>query len=132
MNAPADLLPRWYATLKAGDRDALAAICAPDIVLRWNGPPDLVPWAGEHRGIDAVLAFFGQVGAALEVLSVETVETIADDGAVALVIAGHWRVRTTGEELRLRALNLFRFRNAEVARYEVFPDSAASARAFAR
>jgi uncharacterized protein len=126
---PADILPRWYAALKAGDRAAFAEIASPDIVVRWNGPPDRVPWAGEHRGLDAVLAFFARVGAALEVLSVETVETIAAGDRIVVILAGHWRVRATGEELRLRACNIFSFRDGRVAGYEVFPDSAAFVKA---
>jgi hypothetical protein len=126
---PSDILPRWYAALKAGDRAAFAAIAAPDIVVRWNGPVDLVPWAGEHRGLDAVLAFFGMVGAALEVLSVETERTLADGDSVLVVLKGHWRVRATGGELHLRAANLFIFRDGRVTTYEVFPDSAAFVRA---
>lgn len=129
---PADILPRWYAALKAGDRATFAAIASPGIIVRWNGPADLVPWAGEHRGIDAVLAFFGMVGAALEVLSVETERTLADGDAVLVILNGHWRVRATGEELRLRAANLFTFHDGRVSSYEVFPDSAAFARALGR
>jgi ketosteroid isomerase-like protein len=49
-----------------------------------------------------------------------------------LVLDGHWRVRATGEELRLRGANLFTFRDGMVAAYEVFPDSAAFARALAK
>jgi hypothetical protein len=128
---PSDILPRWYAALKAGDRAAFAEIAAPDIVIRWNGPPDLVPWAGEHHGLDAALAFFGMVGAALEVLSVETERMLADGDSVLVVLKGYWRVRATGEELGLRAGNLFSFRDGRVSAYEVFPDSAAFVRALA-
>jgi hypothetical protein len=127
-----DILARWYAALKAGDLDAFAQVAAPDIVLRWNGPADLVPWAGEHRGRAAALAFFASVGRALDILSVETVERMLTDDRALLVLEGHWRVRATGEELKLRAANLFTFRNGMVAVYEVFPDSAAFARALAR
>jgi hypothetical protein len=126
---PADILPRWYAALRAGDRAAFAEIAAPDIVIRWNGPADLVPWGGEHRGIEAALAFFGMVGAVLDVLSVETERTLADGDAVLVILKGHWRVRATGEDLRLRAANLFSFSDGRVAAYEVFPDSAAFVRA---
>ncbi|MCO4055537.1 MAG: nuclear transport factor 2 family protein [Bosea sp.] len=127
-----EILARWYAALKAGDLDAFAQVAAPDIVLRWNGPPDLVPWAGEHRGRRAALAFFASVGQALEILSVETAERMMTADKALLVLDGHWRVRATGEELRLRGANLFTFRDGMVAAYEVFPDSAAFARALAK
>ncbi len=126
MSSPTDdILARWYAALKAGDMAAFREVAAPDVVVRWNGPADLVPWAGEHHGVAAALAFFGKVGAALEVLSVEPIERLITEDKALLVLKGHWRVRATGQELHLRAANLFTFRDGRVAAYEVFPDSAA-------
>lgn len=127
-----DILARWYAALKAGDLETFAQVAAPDIVLRWNGPGDLVPWAGEHRGISAALAFFAKVGAALEIVSVTPVDQLFAANRALLVLDGHWRLRASGEELRVRAANLFTFRDSMVVGYEVFPDSAAFARALAR
>jgi ketosteroid isomerase-like protein len=123
------VLGRWYAALRTGDLAAFRAVAAPDIVVRWNGPPDLIPWAGEHRGVEAVLAFFGQVGAALEIVRVEPLERLISANRALLVLSGHWRVRASGQDLHLRAANLFGFRDGLVAAYEVFPDSAAFARA---
>ncbi len=124
-----EILKRWYAALKAGDMAAFRAVAAPDVRVRWNGPADLIPWAGEHRGIEAVLAFFGMVGAALEIVSAETVERLVSEDKALIVLDGHWRVRATGKELHLRAANLFTFRDGRVASYDVFPDSAAFASA---
>jgi ketosteroid isomerase-like protein len=123
------VLDRWYAALRSGDMAAFRGVAAPDIVVRWNGPPDLIPWAGEHHGLEAALAFFGKVGAALEILSVAPVERLLAADKALLVLAGHWRVRATGQELHLRAANLFSFRDGLVMAYEVFPDSAAFVRA---
>ena len=124
-----DILTRWYAALKAGDMAAFRAVAAPDVMVRWNGPADLIPWAGEHHGVEAVLAFFGKVGAALEIVSVEPVERLVTADKALIVLKGHWRVRATGQDLNLRAANLFSFQGGKVAAYEVFPDSAAFVRA---
>lgn len=128
-NQTDDILARWYAALKAGDIAAFREVAAPDVMVRWNGPADLIPWAGEHHGVEAVLAFFGKVGAALEVLSVEPVERLITEDKVLVVLKGHWRVRATKQELHLRAANLFTFKGGKVVAYEVFPDSAAFVRA---
>ncbi len=125
------ILSRWYAAIKAGDPAALADIAAPEVVVRWNGPHGLIPWAGEQRGVDAVLAVFRSVAEHLEVLSVEPIEKLEGDGKTLIVLAGHWRVRSNGRELKLRAANLFTFRAGKVAAYEVFPDSASFAAALA-
>jgi ketosteroid isomerase-like protein len=120
-----DILVRWYAALKAGDLAAFHEVATPDVMVRWNGPADRIPWAGEHHGVEAVLAFFAMVGAALEVLSIEPVEKLVTPDKALIVLQAHWRVRATGRDLRLRAANLFTFRDGRVAAYEVFPDSAA-------
>jgi uncharacterized protein len=120
-----DILDRWYAALKTGDMATFREVASPDVMVRWNGPAEIIPWAGEHHGVDAVLAFFQTVGAHLEVLSVTPVERMIGDEKALIVLEGHWRVRANGCELTLRAANLFTFRDGKVASYEVFPDSGA-------
>lgn len=127
----AAILERWYAALKAGDAAALAAVTTEDVSVAWNGPVGLVPWAGEWVGRAEVLRFFRLVGAALEILSVEQVQRVEGPDAVAVVLLGHWRVRATGVELKVRGVNLFTFRDGRVASYQVFPDSHAFVAALA-
>lgn len=126
------VLDRWYAALKAGDASALAAVTTDDVMVRWNGPPGIVPWAGVWEGRTKVLTFFKRVAEHLEILSMEPVARIEGDEGVAIVLAGHWRVRASGEELNVRAVNLFRFAGDRVAAYEVYPDSYAFAKALAK
>ncbi|QCI64252.1 nuclear transport factor 2 family protein [Phreatobacter stygius] len=127
-----DILDRWYAALKAGDAQALSAVTTEDVTLRWNGPVGIVPWAGLWQGRAKVITFFKRVADHLDIVSMETVQRIETPGAVALVLDGHWRVRATGEELQVRAVNLFRFEDGRVAAYEIYPDSFAFAQALAR
>jgi len=126
------ILDRWYAALKAGDAGALAAVTTDDVTVRWNGPPSIVPWAGVWEGRPKVLTFFRRVAEHLEILSIETVARIEGEGGVVIVLEGHWRVRASGEELKVRAANLFRFEGGLVAAYEVYPDSYAFAKALAK
>uniref|UniRef100_UPI001953BD3C nuclear transport factor 2 family protein n=1 Tax=Klebsiella pneumoniae TaxID=573 RepID=UPI001953BD3C len=60
------------------------------------------------------------------------VQKIETPQAVALVLDGHWRVRATGEEMQVRAANLFRFEDGRVAAYEIYPDSFTFAQAIGR
>jgi uncharacterized protein len=107
----------------------LARAATPDLRVRWNGPRDAIPWAGEWTGVAEALKFFGLVGAHLEVRKIATVQRVDGADSCAMVLEGEWVVRKTGEVLRLRAANLFAFRDGKVAAYDVFPDSAAFARA---
>jgi ketosteroid isomerase-like protein len=126
------VLDRWYAAIKAGDAAALAAVTTDDVAVRWNGPVGVVPWAGVWEGRAKVITFFKRVAEHLDVLSVETLHRTEDAGSVALVLRGHWRVKATGEELDLRAANIFRFEGDKVAAFEVYPDSYAYAKALAK
>jgi uncharacterized protein len=125
----AAILDAWYAGIRDGMADAIRDVATPDIRVWWNGPRDLVPWAGEHEGADAVLAFFASVGAHLAVLNATVIERIETPSAIVLFLDTHWRVKTSGAEIRARTLNVFRFRDGKVSGYEVYPDSAAFARA---
>ena len=124
-----DLLDRWYAALKAGDAVALAAVTTDDVTVRWNAPVGLLPWAGLWEGRTKVLTFFRRVAEHLEVVGIETVFRIDGAEGAAVVIEGHWRVKATGEDLHVRAANLFRFEGGRVAAFEVYPDSYSFAKA---
>ena len=126
------ILDRWYAALRAGDAAALAAVTTDDVVVRWNGPAGIVPWAGVWEGRPKVLTFFKRVAEHLEILGIDTVHRIEGEGGVVIVLEGHWRVRATGEELKVRAANIFRFEGDRVAAYEVYPDSWSFATAMAK
>jgi ketosteroid isomerase-like protein len=123
------ILDRWYAAIRAGDAAALAGATTEDVVVRWNGPVGLVPWAGVWEGRAKVITFFRRVAEHLEVVAMQTVSRIESPDGVALVLEGQWRVKATGKELRLRAANIFRFEDGRVAAFEVYPDSHAFAQA---
>ena len=127
-----EILDLWYRAIKAGDAAALAAVTTEDVVVRWNGPVGIVPWAGVWEGRTKVVTFFKRVAEHLDVLAVESVHRVEAAGSVALVLQGHWRVKATGEELFVRAVNLFRFEDGKVAAFEVYPDSYAFATALAK
>jgi uncharacterized protein len=123
------VLDRWYAALRSGQPEALRGVASPDIRVWWNGPPSLVPWAGEHQGIEAAIAFFRQVTGSLEVLRTTVTERIDAGDVTVVFLDAHWRVKTNGAEIKARAINVFRFGNGLVSAYEVYPDSAAFAAA---
>jgi len=128
----AAILDRWYAALRAGDAAALGAVTTEDVSVSWNGPVGLVPWAGLWEGRAKVITFFKRVAEHLELVSVETLSRIEAEGAVVVVLQGHWRVKATGEELQARAANIFRFEGDLVRSYDVYPDSHAFVAALGR
>jgi hypothetical protein len=126
---PAAVLDTWYAALRSGDPEAIRSVAAPDIRVWWNGPADLVPWAGEHDGVDAAVSFFRTVTSQLDVLRTTVVDRIETPDVIVVFLDAHWRVKSSGREIKAKAVNVFRFREGRVAAYEVYPDSAAFVRA---
>jgi ketosteroid isomerase-like protein len=123
------VLDRYYAALRAGDVAALEQIVAADVVVRYFGPPGLLPWVGVHEGFDAYKRFLGQVRDALEILSVEQEAVIAEGDWVVVLGRGRWRARASGRDIAVNMTNAFRFAAGRVAEYRVYTDTAAFAAA---
>jgi ketosteroid isomerase-like protein len=115
------LIDRWYTAVRSGEAAALASVVTEDVELLWNGDPARLPWAGSHRGIDAVLAFFRKLGEHIEVVSVSQLYRL--DAGEAVVLEGEWRVRGHASSIRARACNVFRFRQGRISSYGVYNDS---------
>ncbi|MGL5136562.1 MAG: nuclear transport factor 2 family protein [Beijerinckiaceae bacterium] len=126
---PESILDAWFAALRSGDLEAIRTVATPDIRIWWNGPADLVPWAGEHHGVDAAIGFFGHVTSRLVVVRTTVFDRIDTPDATVVFLDAHWRVKANGRDIMAKAVNVFRFREGRVAGYEVFPDSAAFVRA---
>ena len=122
---PEDPLAAWYAAIRAGDADALAAVATPDLRIAYRGRPGLLPWSGVWSGLDAAREFFDRVAANLEVLEVTPLRRIDAGDVVVIVLSGRWRARRTGSEVTAEVANIFTLRAGRVAAYEVFHDTAA-------
>jgi uncharacterized protein len=127
----ADILDAWYAALRSGNPEAIREVATPDIRIWWNGPADLVPWAGAHEGVGAAIAFFSQVTAHLAVLRTTVTERIDTEGTIIVFLDAHWQLRSNQADILAKAVNVFRIRDGKVSGYEIYPDSAAFARALA-
>ncbi len=126
-----DPLDAWYAAIRSGDSEALAAATTEDVTLLWNGDPSRIPWAGLHDGRAAVARFFATVAEHLEVLDITRLDRVEAEGTVVVLLAARWRVRANGREVASRAVNLFRLHGPRVAAYEVYNDTAVFERALA-
>lgn len=120
-----DPLAAWYAAIRAGDTDALASVTTPDLTILYRGRPGLLPWSGSWQGLDAARSFFALVAKHLQVLEVTPLRRIRVEQTVVIVLVGRWRARATGREVAAQIVNIFTLREARVAVYEVFHDTAA-------
>lgn len=123
------VLNDYYAALRDGDVAALARIVAPDVVVRYFGPPGLLPWVGVHEGFEAYTRFLSLVRDALEIVEVVQEAVIAENEWVVVLGRGRWRARATQRDIAVNMSNAFRFQNGRVAEYRVYTDTAAFAAA---
>lgn len=127
MNA---LLDRFYAALRALSPSELAACVADDFVLDWQGT-DAIAWAGQWRGIDGLLTFVERLNANLEILDVQRIHELEQGTVTVAILKGHWRIKSSGREVRAMAANLFTFSGGRIQSYTVLNNTAAFAEALA-
>ena len=96
----------WDASSR-GDADALRDTMNADIV--WHATARGTPWAGTHKGRDAVVDFLARVGEVSEVFHASLVDVLASDERALLLF--HVSLRRCGRVAELDYLLLGRVRD---------------------
>ena len=94
-DAVRETLDRYYAALKAGDREALRGVVSDDIEVHYPAPEGLLPWAGDWTGFEGFEAFLATVGDHLVIDTVEPLAVHVAGDAVITVLKGEWTVKAT-------------------------------------
>lgn len=131
-DAVRETLDRYYAALKAGDREALRGVVSDDIEVHYPAPEGLLPWAGDWTGFDGFETFIATVGDHLVIDTVEPLAIHVAGDTVITVLKGEWTVKANGRNLRTETVNMFTLRDGKIARYQVFSDTAALATGLGR
>jgi uncharacterized protein len=124
-DAVRDTLDRYYAALKAGDREVLRGVVSEDIAVHYPAPEGLLPWAGDWTGFEGFETFIATVGDHLVIDAVEPLAIHVAGDTVITVLKGEWTVRATGRKVRTETVNMFTLRDGKIVRYQVFSDTAA-------
>jgi ketosteroid isomerase-like protein len=82
----------WEAAAN-GDRDALEALCAPDVVWHASGRGK---WSGPRHGLDAMFEYLGALGEAADEFSSQLTDVLVSAGRAAVLfhVTGRRRSRT--------------------------------------
>jgi uncharacterized protein len=102
-----DLVRRGYEAFANGDMDAMRQVLDPDVI--WHAP-GRSPLAGDYRGVDEVLGFFGRSMETTQGTLRVAVEDVmvSDEGAAALQRSTAQR---NGASLDDLGVNVFRIRD---------------------
>jgi ketosteroid isomerase-like protein len=120
---PLDVVARFTTALRTGDLDACRALVRDDLVF--SEAPSL-PFGGDHKGWDGVLAMLSTLSREYRVRLDDPVITEAGD-RILVRVSGTIGSRATGRELPLEALDLYEVDDAGlIARVDVFYKDAAA------
>lgn len=104
--ANTELARRAWDAVSRADVDEIEALFASDIVWHATGN---APWRGDHRGLEAILDYLGQVGESSEVFDASLIDVLASEERVLLVF--HVRLERQGSAVELDYLLLARVRD---------------------
>ena len=77
MSANEDIVRRGYEAFGQGDMDTLRSLMTPDVV---QSVPGNTPVSGEHKGVDAVLGYYGKLAEMTGGTLSADLQSVKDDG----------------------------------------------------
>lgn len=122
-----DTIRGIYDAFARGDIPAIIDQLADDVA--WHSPETL-PWGGDERGHEGVLAFFGRLGGAVDEL-VPDVRTFIDGGDHVTVLGTHHGRAKGGAPFEAEWAMVWRLRDGKVVEFRDYVDTAAVLPAFA-
>jgi ketosteroid isomerase-like protein len=106
-------------------RDALFALLDEDVEWSAIGDPELMPWAGVHRGHEGVARWLEVLNAAMEYERFDLLELYADGDAVIEVVRAGGYARSTRTPFETDGVRIFTFRGDKAVRVRSFYDTGA-------
>jgi ketosteroid isomerase-like protein len=120
------LAHRAWDAISRGDAAALRETLTSDVV--WRATARNTPWAGVHRGPDAVVDLLARVGEASDFFSAELADVLASEERLLFVF--HMTLRRKGRIAQLDYLLLARVRDGRMAEMWTAPLDPATIESF--
>ena len=106
-------------------RDALFALLDEEVEWVAIGDPELMAWAGVHRGHDGVSRWLEVLNAAVEYERFELLELYADGDVVIEIVRAEGYARSTRKPFASDVVRIFTFRGDKAVRVRSFYDTGA-------
>jgi ketosteroid isomerase-like protein len=127
-NENIEVVQQAYQNFKTGDIQALLNLLTEDVT--WQLPEiENASYSGRREGREQVAGFFGSLADALESLSFEPREFVAQNDKVVALGSYNWRVKATGREYGGDWAHVFTVRDGRITGFQEYMDTAAAASA---
>jgi uncharacterized protein len=122
---PTVVVDRFYAAIDADDLDAIVAVCADDMVVRYPAAGRL-SYGGTWHGRKGLLAFLDAHEAAEEILEFSVSSMLADGDTVVASGVFRGRARETGRTWATDFVHILTVADDRLRRWESYFDTAAA------
>jgi ketosteroid isomerase-like protein len=120
------IVERFFAAVLGGDVPALNELVSPDCVV--HEPADL-PYGGEYKGVEGLLAMFGAIGQGYE-FAVNSAETMdVPGGRVVVRIDATFTSRRSGRTCAFPIAEIYTLAGGQIVDVDVFYKEPAAIRA---
>lgn len=120
----AELVREFFAVRVAGDTARMGALIDDDVEWSISGPVDIMPYAGQRRGKQAVLDSVVQQGRKVFEITEVQIEDIVVDGDKAVVRTRLSGIhRPSGRRISYNSAQLLAYRNGKIVRFRAIVDS---------
>ena len=119
-----------YALYTSGKIDNLLQEMTPDGAWISNADPALLPWGGEHKGIDGARRFFAELAKNVDMESFTPLEFHGGKDFVTVVGRSRGRMRKSGAQFDDEWMHLFTIRDGKVASFRSNHDTHAVVQAY--
>ncbi|NIB41504.1 nuclear transport factor 2 family protein [Pseudomaricurvus alkylphenolicus] len=124
-----ELVTSFYHLFESGNAEAAADLLSEDI--EWHNPmPEQIPFGGEYRGRAAVIAYWTELMAALEMGPMEVDQMVAQDDTVVVVGRESSTARSTGKEYQIHWVHLYKITDGKIVYVREYNHTAAMLQAF--
>jgi ketosteroid isomerase-like protein len=123
MSANEDTVRKGYEAFGQGDMDTLRSLMTPDVV---HSVPGKSRVSGEHKGVDAVLGYYGQLFELTGGTLKADLQSAKDEGADKVVAVHHLTAQRGGKSYDQNETLTFTLTGGKISRLdESHPDQAA-------
>jgi uncharacterized protein len=123
VSANEDTVRQGYAAFGKGDMDTLRSIMTPDVVQSVPGKSQV---SGEHKGVDAVLGYYGRLFELTGGTLKADLQSAKDEGADKVVAVHHLTAQRGGKSYDQNETLTFTLTGGKISRLdESHPDQAA-------